>query len=569
MSAPAPQRILIASTAKTGNTWLRQLLAAIYDLPTTKLDFPFDPSIASRQGQRWISHQHYWPEPELLRWAQATQATLITTIRHPADVLLSLYHYIRAYRRRHNFYQLADLALDDGSFGEPVRRVIQSTFKDVVGVSAAWVRSGASHIVPYEALYNDPVCTLKHLTDRIQPVPLEAIERAVERCDIGTMRALSQDGSIFFRRGGYGEWRSALPAQIVQLLREEQPYPVFFAELGYSLGEDDVWRDIRPKATPRRAAFFERHGLPPAVVSLMKEIYLSVEASQAERRWPGLAQAACLSSFIAWMHAPAPDDGTAEPPMPPISNWVAHIYRSRGDLQAAFPDPRGRDRISLAMWLCGYTSSPPHFDELLTAPTRRALQAWGTHSDPADIGAPPITSLARFLHRTRGDLRRAYPDIDGEHRIDVLLWVAQHAQAEYGLDAAFTTPTWQALLTWAAQPAAEDPATSASLPPITAVAAHIYRRRPDVRQTLPQLYAGSRIPFLLWLLGQASTEYAAWAELLAPQRSATLAWAMAHAPDQRAQRWAVCTLRILDGGRPRSAMAAGALRAMARMAARW
>jgi hypothetical protein len=49
-TSPPDLKILIASTPKTGNTWLRHLLAAIYDLPTVNLGFPFDPEAASAFG---------------------------------------------------------------------------------------------------------------------------------------------------------------------------------------------------------------------------------------------------------------------------------------------------------------------------------------------------------------------------------------------------------------------------------------------------------------------------------------------------------------------------------------
>ena len=124
--SPRDLKIMIVSTPKTGNTWLQHLLAAIYDLPTVKLGFPFGPAAASALGERWIMHQHYAPEPVLLDWPKQNGVVLITTIRHPGDVLLSLYHHVHAYNERLDFYQLAELAEDDGTFGAPVRSVLQA-----------------------------------------------------------------------------------------------------------------------------------------------------------------------------------------------------------------------------------------------------------------------------------------------------------------------------------------------------------------------------------------------------------------------------------------------------------
>ena len=86
-------RILIAATEKTGNTWLKYLLAHIYELPTPYISQDFSEREADALGNRWVTHQHFLPERPLLDWAAKTQAHLVTMIRHPADILVSLYHY--------------------------------------------------------------------------------------------------------------------------------------------------------------------------------------------------------------------------------------------------------------------------------------------------------------------------------------------------------------------------------------------------------------------------------------------------------------------------------------------
>src|SRR5690349_9072337 len=86
-------RILIAATEKTGNTWLKYLLAHIYDLSTPYISENFSESEADSLGNRWVTHQHFLAERPLLTWAARRQIQLLTMIRHPADILVSLYHY--------------------------------------------------------------------------------------------------------------------------------------------------------------------------------------------------------------------------------------------------------------------------------------------------------------------------------------------------------------------------------------------------------------------------------------------------------------------------------------------
>src|SRR5438477_172277 len=60
---PKDLKILIVSTPKTGNTWLKSLLALAYDLPVVEFPMPefwrdFDPEQFDKLGPRWIAHQH-------------------------------------------------------------------------------------------------------------------------------------------------------------------------------------------------------------------------------------------------------------------------------------------------------------------------------------------------------------------------------------------------------------------------------------------------------------------------------------------------------------------------------
>jgi hypothetical protein len=96
-------KVLIVSTPKTGNTWIKFLLAALYHLPLREPTLPLDLTQFAAWGPRWVAHQHLWPSTELLDWLREERVTIITTVRHPADILVSLYHYVRAATDRSNF----------------------------------------------------------------------------------------------------------------------------------------------------------------------------------------------------------------------------------------------------------------------------------------------------------------------------------------------------------------------------------------------------------------------------------------------------------------------------------
>jgi hypothetical protein len=234
-------KILIVSTSKTGNTWVRYLLAEIYDLPMVSLSLFFDADEVSGLGPRWIAHQHYPASPDLIEYAQRNNITLVTTVRHPCDTLLSLFHFVRNCGDRPVFTNVGppmQMVHDGEVMGEHTAAYVRESFPVLLDVSLGWIRSGRSHVVRYEDLKRDPVAALQDLTGAICPVPIDRIQRAIELCDIDRMRQIPGEDPKFFRRGEVGGWRAEMPQQIIDILRHTEPYPSQFAELGYSLDQD-------------------------------------------------------------------------------------------------------------------------------------------------------------------------------------------------------------------------------------------------------------------------------------------------------------------------------------------
>jgi hypothetical protein len=153
-------------------------------------------------------------------------------------------------------------------------------------------------------------------------------------------------------------------------------------------------------------------------------------------------------------------------------------------------------------------------------------------AEPA-ANLPVLTNLAMFLYRDRPDLQAAFPDVYGQHRLDVIYWLIGAARGEYRLDDTWLVPVQQAFVTWAIRPDAGDPAGSsnraqphADLPVLTNLARFVYQRRPDLRVTFPDLYGPHRVDFLLWLIEHAAGEYQFADACVAPLRQEFLAWAM-------------------------------------------
>jgi hypothetical protein len=248
---PGPKnlRIMIVSTPKTGNMWIKHLLAQTYGLPIKRVGPKFDPVEVVSLGPRWIAHQHYGARADVIDYGHRNNIVFVTTIRHPCDALVSHFHHLRNFGQERVFSEKdrPPLMLRDGdSIGEHTAAYVRDGFATFLDISLGWLRSGRSHVVHYEDLKRDPVGTIQELTTAIQKISPDRIKRAVEACSIDRMRKRSPAFEKFIRRGTVGGWRSELPEQIIEIFRHTEPFPAQFAELGYSLDKD------RPVAAARR-----------------------------------------------------------------------------------------------------------------------------------------------------------------------------------------------------------------------------------------------------------------------------------------------------------------------------
>src|ERR1051326_510533 len=373
-------RILIAATEKTGNTWLKYLLAHIYDLPTPYISQDFSEAEAEALGNRWVTHQHFLPERPLLDWAAKRHPYFATIVRHPADILVSLYHYCcnypDDYKEDPGISQAlaADAAAREETAALPhhvvdgeLLRILQERIACDVNISISWIRTGRCSIVRYEDLKLKPLETLTTLTASIAPASRDRIEKAIEACDITVLRNNYEIDRRFFRRGLIGEWRSALPAHVLRRFAKEEPFRSQFSFLGYSVKLDKNTpeqrreRSIAPEAPP---AHFD-NGVP--FVPILTEL-LATAPPEKRARWDNILNATARDCFFRWANAAAEDDPVGSQGVPWLTNLAVFVYKQRPDLQAAFPDIFGLNRLGYAAWFLRYAGHRYDLDLCFLSP---------------------------------------------------------------------------------------------------------------------------------------------------------------------------------------------------------
>jgi hypothetical protein len=147
---PDKLKIIILSTPKTGNTWLRWLLHEAYRIEIVDLPEEWAPGCADDLPSRFVTHQHLFPSESLVRWLVESGAVVLTTIRHPADTFLSYFHYVKWCDG--GLDPSAAMLKEDGDRpGKNALSYITDSFPQSYAISLAWAKLG-SQIVRYEDL---------------------------------------------------------------------------------------------------------------------------------------------------------------------------------------------------------------------------------------------------------------------------------------------------------------------------------------------------------------------------------------------------------------------------------
>ena len=346
-------KILIVSTPRSGNTWVKYCLSLIYDLPVVEFPTPefwrdFDCEQYDKLGSRWIAHQHLLPFEPFVRWAQDRGVVMLTTVRHPADILVSLYYYIQNFAHKTQIDSetvellVSNEAMEKSRASSEARTALESyvqeKFFKTLHFSIAWLQRDLSYGIRYEDLWYSPVKTFQALTSQICPVPLQSLAKTVEKCRLEQMRIEVGEDALFFRGGGVGGWKSSLPPSIIQLLRQLPPYPLQFKWLGYTL---------EPDAAPAGLPGGRMARVPPPSAGLS---FFPLDIMPQGHQTSTRGEADSGQAYYPWLNAVSENDPHAGRIAPVITNLGSYLHRTRADLREAFPDLYGTDRVAFSHW---------------------------------------------------------------------------------------------------------------------------------------------------------------------------------------------------------------------------
>lgn len=279
--------------------------------------------------------------------------------------------------------------------------------------------------------------------------------------------------------------------------------------------------------------------------------------------------------LLSWLNESVEDSAEE---WPTITRLAMMLYKTRDDVQNAWPDPLGEDRLSFASWFItdareAYKLPVAAVEPValtVTPEIRRSaeksrdergiailrdlvdlrhpagLAEW-LNEPVGDAGeqGPAITRLAMTLYEMRDDVQIEWSDPLGRNRQDLAYWFCNDAPLAYRLPAALVTRVEETLspkarknidklrsergvevlgaLVDLGQPAGlaewlNEPVPDAAeqKPLVTRLAMMLYEMREDVQETWPEPLGRNQLDFALWFISDARRAYRLPPVLTAP-----------------------------------------------------
>jgi hypothetical protein len=212
-------RIALLSTPRSGNTWVRSVLARSLDLEQIALHHPRD--LPAVLPERLILQLHWYREPQLQALLRDHGFRVLVLTRHPLDVLLSILHFVQREPETARWL--------DGNGALPASLMgatpTTSAFEDyatgwgaenLLSVSYQWLHEPGAVTMSYEALVEDPAAAFATIVKRLVPT--------TENPDVSVRSGLDIDWFDVFHampnqhgwQGRPGLWRALITPKVAR-----------------------------------------------------------------------------------------------------------------------------------------------------------------------------------------------------------------------------------------------------------------------------------------------------------------------------------------------------------------
>lgn len=233
-------RVALVSSPRSGNTWLRRMLAPLFGLEERAVHVPGELGWHALPAHSVI--QMHWPAtPSFTAQLEGHGYHVVVLVRHPLDILISILHFAKHEPQTARWLNGAHgderLILDTEPCSEQfVDYAIAPRARALIEISSKW--SSRPGIIPvrFEDLVKCPAHELQRIVERSGMKPIASVDEVIETASFARLQSEANNQHIW--QGRPGLWRKLLPPSYAQAVSE--PYRIHAARHGYDLTPDPV-----------------------------------------------------------------------------------------------------------------------------------------------------------------------------------------------------------------------------------------------------------------------------------------------------------------------------------------
>lgn len=370
MEAHRANSVLICATPKTGNLWLRFCLER--GLHLRPEDGGSDDQVRNLLAADgtvsafpFIAHTHIQASPIYRQLAAENRTDIVTLMRHPVDVLISL-------RRHHIRHQTSiwpeTMLLADETIATYVERI----FPVLLGVTASWAKIGA-HPVRYEDMCRNPAEAFTDIAQKLRPGSaarsLGQFMARISSLDYVRSAARPEDRD-HFSVGRPDQWALPENQRMVEICQNSPLLRDVVESWGYNFDIDKSLHETHrvssecPQDPLSAIDLFDNGEMFSPFLKIVFHYNQYVAAAQFDVATPASVSA---GSFYAWLGEVSQDGALA---LSGMSNLEREVLRFRPDGALAFSRGLRLDIHRFRAWLFVHAAQ-----ELLLPP--RLLESVG------------------------------------------------------------------------------------------------------------------------------------------------------------------------------------------------
>lgn len=231
-------RVAIIASPRSGNSWLRVLLAET--LGVAEFTTHNWHEVAETLPPSCVMQVHWYREPAFQKFLREHGFKVVTIARHPLDVLLSVLRFCK--HDPNNARWLEGNCEVECLFDKSVTPVSPAFLdwcagfgcENLLSVTYQWIHEPGALRTCYEDLVRDPCGTVNTLAGALTGIPVSVPDKALEKYALPYWQALPNKHGW---QGKAGLWKELFSAESCRAIRDR--HQRVFNTLGYGVDEAD------------------------------------------------------------------------------------------------------------------------------------------------------------------------------------------------------------------------------------------------------------------------------------------------------------------------------------------